>query len=101
MNGLQKTFYSDGGLITEVTYQNDLIVEIYKEYYENGSLKSETNYKFGRKHGLYKEFFENQQLKIEGNYAGNKKVDDWIHYLNDGKKEKTEVYQNNELIKVY
>ncbi|MCK5102503.1 MAG: hypothetical protein KAR17_06795, partial [Cyclobacteriaceae bacterium] len=59
------------------------------------------NYKFGRKHGLYKEWFENQRLKLEGNFAGNKKVDDWVHYSNTGEKVKTEKYKNNKLVNTY
>jgi antitoxin component YwqK of YwqJK toxin-antitoxin module len=98
LNGLVQIYYESGPLKAEISYQNDLIVDVYKEYYENGSVKSETSYKFGRKHGPFIELTEDQKVRIKGQFAGNKKVEKWLYFNEMGELAKTETYLNNELV---
>lgn len=94
-----------------------------EEFYDSGILKSYYEYKNGKKHGPFQEFYnkgdfirkevmptqqgeqlewvetiENTQVKVEGEYRSGNLIGEVIYYQEDGRIEKTEVYELGVLI---
>ena len=56
IEGIQKTFYDDGALMTEETYSHNLRQRPFREYYQDGTLKTEGDYDNNLNHGIWKEY---------------------------------------------
>jgi len=120
-NGLveYKILYDDSGKEIKRKFENGE----QEEFYESGIPKSYYEYKNGKKHGPFQEFYnkgdyirreimpeaqgesiewketlENTQVKVEGEYRNGNLVGEVIYSTEDGRIEKTEVYELGVLI---
>jgi len=59
---------------------------IEKEYYHNGDLKSEVNYDNGKKHGPTKIYHENGKIALEGEFNAGKRYGIMTSYHENGGK---------------
>lgn len=70
-NGFYRSFFPNGKMASEMTYENDSLVGVEKTYHENGNLSGEFFLVVGKYHGDFKYFFESGKLKQEGKYVDN------------------------------
>ena len=86
----------------KVEWLNDFVIRTSWYYESNGKIESESYYfpEFSKtKQGTYKEFYPDGKLKVEGKVIHDDiKHGEFKYYKNDGTLEKTETYDNNELI---
>lgn len=107
--GLWKSYYSGGGLKSEITYQHgnkygkaiiyfengniaeegvwliDKWVNKYKAYYKNGKLFYAWNYnEYGTRSGYQEYYYENGKIKIEGEWEDGKEKGVIREYYPDG-----------------
>ena len=107
--GLWKTYYSEGGIKSEITYQHgekygkaiiyfengniaeegvwliDKWVNKYKAYYKNGKLSFVWNYnESGMRSGYQRYYYENGKIKIEGEWENGKEKGIIREYYSDG-----------------
>ena len=75
--GFWKTYYPNGQLKTEGTYESDLKEGLHKKWEENGTLALEGFYTRGKANGLMKWFHEKGHLAGEGNMKDNVRVGRW------------------------
>ena len=127
-NGSWWHFNEDGSPEIIYLYSNGKILEehpqngTFKEYFADDLLKSEYTYKEGKKHGPFKEYYHkgdwitetavdqfgnerqvqrlhNTQVKREGSYFQGELTGTVTYYSEEGKVEKTEIYEQGELIR--
>ncbi len=73
LEGVNKTFYSDGTTVATVkNYKNGLLEGKVFEYYENGNKKQEANYKNGLLNGILKKYSMAETLLSSANYIDGK-----------------------------
>ncbi len=114
-----RILYDDSGKEIKRKFENGE----QEEFYDSGIPKSYFEYKNGKKHGPFQEFYnkgdfvrrevmpeaqgesierveslENTQVKVEGEYRNGNLVGEVIYYLENGRIEKTEVYEQGVLI---
>ncbi len=65
---VKKEYYSNGELMVEVQFEDDLMNGYYKEYYPDGSIKVESNYKDGKLDGNKILYYNNGQIEWEATY---------------------------------
>ncbi|GGG13982.1 hypothetical protein GCM10011344_13280 [Dokdonia pacifica] len=123
-NGTGKviSYYPNGKVARDMTYDKGYLQGEYIAYYENGNperkhtnvddeyngtaytyypdgtLKSETQYSHGYKQGIEKKYHPNGNIKEEGNYRNDERSGDTHYYNEQGKKTKTEHYFNEEIV---
>ncbi|MBK9255985.1 MAG: toxin-antitoxin system YwqK family antitoxin [Saprospiraceae bacterium] len=68
LQGLYQTFYEDGTLKSEKTYQNNVLTGIAKGFHPNGKLKEEVQIENNMENGPFKEYHPNGQLQWQGTY---------------------------------
>ncbi|RLD71525.1 MAG: hypothetical protein DRI87_06785, partial [Bacteroidetes bacterium] len=73
-NGLWKTYHTDGTVIFEGKFIDDLPNGEHSWYWPNGKLKKQGKYVMGRKNGDWKKFDENGMLIITINYKSGREV---------------------------
>ncbi|WP_299213655.1 hypothetical protein [uncultured Dokdonia sp.] len=124
-NGTGKviSYYPNGKVAREMTYQKGNLQGEYTAYYENGNperkhtnvdddyhgiaytyfpdgtLKTETPYTYGYKQGVEKKYHSNGKIKEEIYYKNDERSGDAHYYDEQGKKTKTEHYFNEEIVK--
>jgi antitoxin component YwqK of YwqJK toxin-antitoxin module len=109
-HGFYRSFWPNGKLACEMTYQNDTLVGKEKNYHENGKLSGEFFLVAGKYQGDFKYYFENGVLMQEGRHENNAINGELKTYYENGKlkemvimsenKEKgpfTEYYDNGKL----
>jgi len=78
--------------------KNGLYEGLWKYYYESGNIFAEGYYKNGEWNGKYTGYDDEGNILETGKHLNNQKHGKWTFY-NKGKKEKTTVYKNGELMK--
>ena len=71
---LQKLYYENGKLETEIPFKNDKVNEEVKIYYENGKIKEITPVKDGKKEGIGREYSETGKIITEILYKDDEEV---------------------------
>jgi len=80
--GLWKFYTSDGTLLLEVTYQNDVKHgPCTRHSAATGAVIEESNYFNGKRDGEYKRYTDKNVLTTEGQYLENRKVGKWYTYF--------------------
>ncbi len=92
-NGINKHFYSNGIVKSEVTYIDDKKEGIEKLYYSTGTLAQETHYKNDKKEGEEKEYYEDGALQSIVIYKNNYKEGEQKWFDHQGKVTRTELYK--------
>ena len=117
--GLWKSYYSDGGVKSEITYQHgekygkaviyfengnvaeegvwliDKWVNKYKAYYQNGKLSYAWNYnEYGTRSGYQKYYYENGKVKIEGEWEDGKEKGIIREYYPDGSLRSEKIFRS-------
>lgn len=83
--GLSKTFYDNGNLITEVNYSNGKKEGEVINYYKGGKIKGKLTYLHNKQVGPFSLYFENEKLGSEGFFTNEgKKTGIWKNYFADG-----------------
>jgi antitoxin component YwqK of YwqJK toxin-antitoxin module len=94
-HGFYRSFWPNGKLASEMTYQNDTLVGKEKNYHENGKLSGEFFLVAGKYHGDFKYYFENGILKQEGRHEDNAISGELKSYYEDGKLKEIVTMTNN------
>lgn len=81
-----------------VPIKNGKAEGIKKSYYENGTLVAETSYNDGKREGIEKVYYESGALNVEIPYKNNKKEGLGKIYNEKGKLTATLTYKNGEAI---
>ena len=68
LNGPYKSYYSDGTLQLQKTYENNIITGIIKVYYPSGKIKEEVTISENEENGPFTEYYENGKIHWKGNY---------------------------------
>ena len=91
LDGLQKTWYETGELLSESNFKNGLLHGESTNWYKNGQKKSEGTYGHGYRflsdsvlHGLWTEWYENGQMKREGLYLNGMRHYTWEKWNDKG-----------------
>ena len=98
LHGTRIAYYPNGEKQVEETYLYGLVTGLVKNYYEDGKLQSESFYRGNRQHGLYTGYYANGQIKEQGEYVANKKHKEWKEFDEQGKLQKTYVFQAGILV---
>nr|WP_319776165.1 TonB family protein [uncultured Sphaerochaeta sp.] len=98
-NGVQKSYYVNGNLESEISYVEDILVGTSFWYYENGNLKQEKTYNNGKLNGFVKNYFENGLLNEEFHVKNG--VKDGLHktYYDNGGLKSVLSYEDGILVK--
>ena len=80
-----KSFYDDGQLKSEWTYENGRLEGPLLAYFENGQLESKRTYSDGELEGLLETYYESGQLKSRGEYKKGKKIGVSQRYHSNGR----------------
>ena len=91
LNGMQKTYFTNGNLAEETNYVNGEKDGSSKIYSENGKVTKKLNYKNGELHGSAIYYTPTGELLIEGNYSEGRKTGKWKYY-EDGILDREEEY---------
>ena len=95
LEGVNKTFYSDGKTVATVkNYKNGVLEGKVFEYCENGNKKIESNYKNGILNGVLKKYSTSGTLLSSAHYAEGKLDGLYKEYFVTGKPKKEIEYYN-------
>lgn len=95
LEGVNKTFYSDGTTVATVkNYKNGVLEGKVFEYYENGNKKLEANYKNGLLNGTLKKYSTAETLLSSANYIDGKLDGLYKEFFVTGKPKKEIEYYN-------
>lgn len=98
--GIQKWYEEKTSkLISEGVYVNGELNGIYKTYYTGGGLQSEVNCISGKSEGLYKMYYESGKIKQEINYKNDKWDGAFLTYWENGQIKRSDKYENGTFIK--
>lgn len=97
MNGIKKEYRSQGGLISEGNYVNDIQEGLTTFYYANGRKQDELTYKNGKGEGMYKSYYESGKPNIQGEITNGLKQGLWITYFENGAVKEKITYKDNEI----
>ena len=86
--GLARSYYENGILLSESPYVNDEINGVKRWYHSNGNLELELPHVANELNGLCKKYYKNGKLKVEASYLGLKNTDSYKEY-----------YENRQLMK--
>ncbi|MCD4664480.1 MAG: hypothetical protein K8R68_04350 [Bacteroidales bacterium] len=94
-------WYPNSQLMCDIDYRNNKSKILIVKYYPNGTKRLEYINDSGFIVGEYKEWYNNTELKSIGTFDDNNRKDSiWKYYNENGELEKTEEYENGELIKI-
>lgn len=91
LNGIQKTYFTNGKLAEKTNYMNGQKDGESLIYADNGKVTKELNYKNGELNGTAKYYTPKGIKTMEGQYTEGQKIGSW-KYFSDGKLEKEEDY---------
>ena len=98
-DGIQKSYYVNGNVESEISYVENVLVGTSYWYYENGNLKEEKNYTNGKLNGWVKKYFENGLLNEEY-YVKNGVIDGlYKTYYDNGGLKSVLSYEQGILVK--
>lgn len=88
--GVWKTYYPDGTLESEHTYQNDVLTGPSTEFYRSGQRKIMGNIaETGYRHGVWTEYYDSGQVKAERFYNDGREQGPEISFFENGDKKQT------------
>jgi antitoxin component YwqK of YwqJK toxin-antitoxin module len=104
--GVWKSYYPGGALLSEITYTNDRKEGPAKIYYENGTVAEEGYWKHNKWIGEYKSYHENGKIAVHWNYneEGNRSGEQMYYHKNGNVKIKgnwVNGEQNGEVVEYY
>lgn len=82
--GVQKRWYKNGQLFSEVHYRDGLIESTLREWYENGQLCLQAEMSKGEYHGHYQSWWEDGVPKEDGYFVLDKRQLGYCWYKPDG-----------------
>jgi antitoxin component YwqK of YwqJK toxin-antitoxin module len=100
----QRKFYSsEGKLMIEAEFINDIPNGKWKSFYDSGILKEKGTFDNGLKHGYWKTYYDRSgYIKSEGNYNHGKQTGTWKEYHeSNGKLEMECIYINDRKEGIY
>lgn len=100
-DGYPITYDFDGGIITELKYDEDNKTDVHIEYGNLGNIKCRYQQKNGLKHGLCEEFHDNNVLASAFNYVENYKHGKGVAFHENGDKDYEASYYNKRFHGVY
>ncbi len=92
---LQREYYPDKKVKSEVRYVNATKQGLEREFYENGAIRAETGYESGKRSGLAKTFFENGNVRSEVPYENDRIEGMLTAYYENGNIKSRTLYRNN------
>ena len=95
---VEKGYYENGKLASEIPYKNGEPHGALKYYYENGKLKFEVPRQNGKPHGMLKKYYESGNLEYETPFENGKPhgVEKW--YYENGNLQAQVTYENSNII---
>jgi antitoxin component YwqK of YwqJK toxin-antitoxin module len=81
---IEKSYYEDGTLKSEVEMVGDERHGEYKEYYRTGELLMFTEYRNGKRHGWQQSYYQNGQKRLEAEFVDGQPGDYSITYKPNG-----------------
>lgn len=94
-NCFSQTTYYNSGKVKEVGNKQN---GEFKSYYENGNLSSQGTYENGEKYGIWTIYYSNGNVKEKGFLDGESKVDRWCSYYENGSIKDSGFYLGNKPI---
>jgi antitoxin component YwqK of YwqJK toxin-antitoxin module len=91
LNGLQKTYFTNGRLAEKTEYKDGLKHGSSEIYTDKGQITKDLHYKNGELHGKATYYNDKGEKLIEGTYIEGKKTGNW-KYFSEGKLEREEDY---------
>lgn len=83
--GLAKNFSQSGKVLVEIQFKKDLKEGVAKKYYPTGRLERETEYQEGKKSGDRKSYFKNGNISSTRSYLNDWPGNDLMEYYKSGK----------------
>jgi antitoxin component YwqK of YwqJK toxin-antitoxin module len=83
-HGYYKTWFENGNLNQEASYENGVLNGKCIFHYESGKLMSIEHHKNGLFSGKYEKYYESGQLFLQGNYKNNEMSGSWKTWYPDG-----------------
>ncbi len=84
LNGMVRSYYSNGIVSEEVSWKQNTKNGLWKQYYQNGSMRLKSWYENDLLNGSYEVFFADSTIKVRGNYLDNLKNETWSFYDETG-----------------
>lgn len=97
VDGVAKTYSSDGKLLSETPYKNGKQNGVHKRYFPNGNVKLEKTYKDGKEEGKRISYYENGKIQMIGNWENGVPVGKAKFYDIDGNEIAETSYENEEI----
>lgn len=98
LNGTKKVYNSNGGILSETNYKDDMRHGVSKDYWANGVLASEVSFFYDELHGALKRFYINGQLRTEENYYHDENTGVSRNYDDQGHLISETIYEDGEPI---
>lgn len=96
-NGAWLTYSSSTGiLLEELNYRNDTLNGVAKTYYTDGVLCSTEHYISGQRNGPAESYFIDGKLSIKGSFSQGLKVGEWLYYDQQGQLRKSTEYKKGQ-----
>lgn len=86
--GVSKTFFENGNISEEKTWENDVEDGAWRQYYLNSKKRLETRIDKGVRNSVYYLYYPNGMLEIRGQYKNDRMDGEWIYYDKKGKVKK-------------
>lgn len=90
-----------GNLLEETHYLNDRLNGVYKTFYTDGTVSLEENYLEGKRNGRSTAYFPKGKISVTGDYLKGKRIGSWEFYDASGKHRSTMEYAENGTSKTY
>ncbi|HEX4415915.1 MAG TPA: hypothetical protein VH107_19950 [Lacipirellulaceae bacterium] len=95
-HGAMKTWYANGQLEQEGSYNNDKKTGGFSYWHENGQIATTGSYRDDQPEGIWVWYYENGQKSTVGKYERGKLIGDWRWWDDQGKLTKQQSYSNTE-----
>lgn len=100
--GSWKTFSAETGvLLEEISYSDGKMNGVHKTYYTDGTVSLEENYVNGKQNGKCTAYYPKQLVSSTGNMLNGFRVGNWDFYDVTGKLRSTMEYKDQKLLKTY
>lgn len=96
--GKKYTFYEDGKVYEETTFENDIENGIWNMFYPTGKVKITCNYLNGNKDGKITYFYSDGKIETEGFYKNTVQNGFWRYYDHRGAVAKEVYYKLGKII---
>ena len=84
MHGPYKVFYADGKVQIEGEYTDGVMRGVWKRYYPGGGLLEEVTYEDNQENGPFTEYHENGKLRAKGQYLEGDFEHDTLYLYDEG-----------------